>query len=306
LATIGGVSILVAVVASVVVATVTTSCRNCLDTREYRRTMSAKTLRGTGLERDLLLLEHVAAAEARGEGGLGVTRLAGLTGRDKSFVSRAMRRLSDAGLIERDAASREYRVGWGLFAMAARVSEGRLMRLAPPVMAGLCQAIGETVHLCILRGSEVMTIHTESPGHGFRASGWLGVPVPAWSTSAGRALLFDASPAELARRFGHAPFPAPPDARVQDRVTLAAVIAEARLRGFVAVDEEFEAGVAGVSAPIRDFSGRVVAAINVSAPADRFRPVLQDVGAQTCVAASEIAASIGWNETRARRFEGPA
>jgi IclR family transcriptional regulator, KDG regulon repressor len=268
--------------------------------------MSSKTQRGTALARDLSLLEHVAAAEARGEGGLGVTRLAGLTGRDKSLVSRAMRRLADAGLIERDATSREYRVGWSLFALAARVSEGRLLRTAPAVMAGLCQAIGETVHLCILRGNEVVTIHTESPGHGFRASGWAGVPVPAWSTSAGRALLFDATPAELLHRFGTTVFPTGPQARVHDRASLGAVIAEARAHGFVAVDEEFEAGVAGVSAPIRDFSGRIVAAINVSAPADRFRPVLEEAGARTCLAAREIADSIGWSGGGAVPFGGPA
>ncbi|WP_410608186.1 IclR family transcriptional regulator C-terminal domain-containing protein [Amycolatopsis sp. lyj-109] len=46
-----------------------------------------------------------------------------------------------------------------------------------------------------------------------------------------------------------------------------AKIQESRRDGYARVREEFEEGLVGVSAPIRDFRGRVVAALNVSAPA---------------------------------------
>ena len=46
-------------------------------------------------------------------------RIAQLVGREKSQVSRALRTLDQAGLVERDEASREYRLGWRLFTLAA-------------------------------------------------------------------------------------------------------------------------------------------------------------------------------------------
>src|SRR5680860_1175532 len=52
--------------------------------------------------------------------GLGVVRLAQLTGGDKGQVSRLLTTLAEQGLVERDADTRSYRLGWQLFALAAR------------------------------------------------------------------------------------------------------------------------------------------------------------------------------------------
>lgn len=249
---------------------------------------------GGGLARDLALLEHLAQAEAAGEGGLGVARLAERTGRAPSQVSRAMSRLADVGLVARDGPARAYRLGPGLFGLAARVIDGRLLGAAAEPMRRLSADLDETVHLCVLRGDDVVTLRTEAPAHRFRASGWIGVPVPAPCTSAGRALLIDVPETELLRRFaGHA-FAIGPRSRARDAAGLAALVAETRAAGHATVDEEFAPGVAGVSAPIRDAHGTVVAALNVSAPADRLRPHLADAGARTRRAADEASAALGW------------
>lgn len=250
---------------------------------------------GTGLERDLVLLGLLADAEAAGTPGVGVNRLAEIAGRDKSQVSRAMRRLADVGLVERDRDSRAYRVGWAVFALAARVAESRLLRLAPPEMTALSADLGETVHLCALRGNEVVTLRTDAPDHAFRAVGWIGVGVPIHSTSAGRALLLDATLPELTARFGERRLASGgPRPRVHDALSLHRVIAEARALGHVVVDEEFEAGVSGVSAPIRDFRGAIVAALNVSAPAARLRDRFAEAGGRTRAAADRVSRALGW------------
>ena len=247
------------------------------------------------LVRDLALLDRLADAEAAGEPGLGVSALAGLTGRDKSQVSRALGRLADAGFVERDAATRRYSIGWTVFSLAARASSGRLLSAAVGPMRALSSELGETVHLCVLDGSELITLRTEAPGHRYRASGWVGTRVPAYGTSAGRALLVDATRAEIERRFAAVTFaPSGPHARVRDVGSLADAAAEARAAGYAVVDEEFEAGVAGVSAPIRDFRGAVVAALNVSAPADRFRSRLAVAGERARMAADGVSRTLGW------------
>lgn len=247
------------------------------------------------LVRDVALLERLADAEGAGEAGLGVSGLAELTGRDKSQVSRALGRLADAGLVERDTGTLQYRIGWRVFSLAARAAAGRLLAAAGSPMRALSTELGETVHLCVLDGAELITLRTEAPGHRYRATGWVGTRVPAHGTSAGRALLLDATPAEIERRFADVSFTRTgPRARVQDPSSLAVAAAEARPAGYAIVDEEFEAGVAGVSAPIRDFRGAIVAALNVSAPADRLRPRLPAAGERTRAAADAVSRQLGW------------
>lgn len=241
-----------------------------------------------GLVRDLDLLEALASPEAQRAGGLGVVRLAQLTGREKSQVSRALKALAGAGVVERDPDTLGYRLGWRLFSLVARTVEDRLVRAAEPVMRELAAELEETNHLCVLREQEVLTLLSVS-GHSFRVPGWEGRGVPAHCTSAGRVLLLDASPDDLYVRFAGHPLPEAPALP-----ELWAKIQRARRDGYARVREEFEAGLAGVSAPIRDFRGRVVAALNVSAPAGRLGARLDAAGRVTAEAAARVSAHLGW------------
>ncbi|WP_254885930.1 IclR family transcriptional regulator [Streptomyces sp. NA02950] len=245
--------------------------------------------RGHGLRRDIDLLEALASDEAQNAGGLGVVRLAQLVGREKTQISRALQALAAEGIVERDPDTLEYRLGWRLYSLVARTSENRLVRMAEPVMHALSADLEETSHLCVLSDRDVLTLLSVS-GHSFRVHGWEGRGVPAWQTSAGRVLLADATPDELYVRFGTTlELPVP---------ELWALIQEAARRGYARVSEEFEAGLVGVSAPVRDFRGRVIAAINISAPKVRFGDRLDQAGRTTAVAAARVSALLGWEPRR--------
>lgn len=245
--------------------------------------MTSPRRQGHGLRRDLDLLEALASPEARRTGELGVVRLAQLTGREKSQVSRALKALTEADVVERDPDTLGYRLGRRLFSLVARTVEDRLARAAEPVLRALSAELEETCHLCVLRDDEVLTLLSVS-GHSFRAHGWEGRGVPADRTSAGRVLLLDATPDELYVRF-------PVTEALPE---LWAKIQQARRDGYAQVRSEFEEGLAGVSAPIRDFRGRVVAAFNVSAPEDRLGSRLAAAGRATARAAAEVSAHLGW------------
>ncbi|MFI5607904.1 IclR family transcriptional regulator [Amycolatopsis sp. NPDC051903] len=238
---------------------------------------------GHGLRRDLDLLEALASDEAQRCGGLGVVRLASLTGREKSQVSRALAALAAEDVVERDPDTLRYRMGRRLFSLVARTAEDRLVRAAEPAMHALSEDLEETSHLCVLRDREVLTLLSVS-GHSFRVREWEGRGVPAARTSAGRVLLLDATPDELYVRFpGLAELP-----------TLWAKIRRARADGFACVAEEFEPGLSGVSAPVRDYRGRVVAALNISAPHTRIGSRLPAAGHRTATAAAAVSALLGW------------
>jgi DNA-binding IclR family transcriptional regulator len=73
--------------------------------------MSNHRTYGSGLIRDVVVLEVLAKPEARA-GGLGVSRIAELAGRDKAQVSRALATLADVGLVTRDFRSFSLRAGF--------------------------------------------------------------------------------------------------------------------------------------------------------------------------------------------------
>ncbi|MEV7324627.1 IclR family transcriptional regulator [Streptomyces sp. NPDC093970] len=252
--------------------------------------------RGRGLRRDLELLEALASDEARANGGgLGVVRIAQIVGRDKGQVSRSLRALADDGVVERDPGTLEYRIGWRLFSLVGRTYEQRLFRKAQPLVQHLAVDLEETAHLCVLRDRQVLTLLSLS-GHSYRAHDWEGQWVPAACTSSGRALLVDATPDELYVRFGAAPDlePKRPASRVHTLPELWAELQAVRRRGWAEEHEEFEPGLVGVSAPVRDFRGRVIAAINVSGPVARLGPRTTDAGRATARTAVRLSVQLGW------------
>ena len=148
-------------------------------------------MREANLRRELAILTVLGGEEAVEGGGLGVVRIAELIGREKSQVSRTLKTLAESGFVDRDGATLQYRLGWRFFALAARAGEQRLLSVAPALLERLVKNLGETAHLSVLQGTEVLTVLSKSPLHAVKADGWAGRTVPIYCTSSGRALLFD-------------------------------------------------------------------------------------------------------------------
>ncbi len=70
-------------------------------------------------------------------------------------------------------------------------------------------------------------------------------------------------------------------------------LARIRTRGYATLDGELEQGVVGASAPVRDLNGRIIAAINVSAPKARIGNRLDGLGHYVATAAQELSKQLG-------------
>jgi IclR family pca regulon transcriptional regulator len=97
----------------------------------------------------------------------------------------------------------------------------------------------------------------------------VGTRLPAYATSMGRVLLAALPPAELDERLARTEIRPLTRKTVADETRLRAGLEQARDQGWAMVDQELEEGVRSAAAPIRDASGTVVAALNVSAHASR-------------------------------------
>ncbi|MGV3712033.1 IclR family transcriptional regulator [Pseudolysinimonas sp.] len=268
----------------------------------------------SGLTRDIEILDLLGGPEAEQAGGLGVMRLAQLTGRDKAVISRTLGTLANAGLVDRDPVSLNYRLGGRLYALAARTTEATMVARSRALLRRVAQTARETTHLCVLRGGNVLTLLSELSPHEVRTTAWAGVTTAAWRTPSGRVLISDWDRASLRHWYdlhghdqalvgplttemttGFTLLDAPLEGKevVTDFESLLAELQRIREQGYATLDEEFEAGVVGASAPVYDLSGRIVAALNVSAPKSRIGGQLDKLGVYVARAAAELSAHLG-------------
>ncbi len=249
----------------------------------------------TSLRRELAILTVLGGEEAVEDEGLGVVRIAELIGREKSQVSRTLKTLAESGFVDRDTVTLQYRLGWRFFALAARAGEQRLLNVAPALLERLVKNLGETAHLSVLQGTEVLTVLSKSPPHAVKADGWAGRTVPIYCTSSGRVLLFDHDNEALSGLLSGVEIRELRPGAVRNVEELRESLVAARAQGYALVDEEFEFGLVGAAAPVRDFKGQLVAALNVSAPKFRLGGRLKSAGQEVKRAADELSALLGWS-----------
>ena len=241
----------------------------------------------TSLQRAIDILIALAEA-ARLDRELGVAEVSRRVGREKSQVSRSLKTLAEAGLVDRDADTLAYRPGWRLFTLAEAAGNQRLVRLATPVLRELVAQVGESAHLSVLRGDHVLTVLSEPAPSEIQVVNWVGRSVPVHSTSSGRALLLRHPEPALRRIVAAARFDSATPAAPRSAEELLARIRSCRHCGYVLVSEEFEPGLVAAAAPVTDGRGQVVAALNVSAPKFRLGRRLDAAGRAVKAAADRL------------------
>lgn len=242
----------------------------------------------SSVHRAVAILLALGSEEAAERGSLGVVEIARRVGKEKTQVSRALRVLEETGLVERDHDTLGYRLGWQLFTMAVNVGQQRLLAEAPAVLRKVVAATRERAHLTVLDGDGALTVLSESPMRAVQTAGWVGRVVPLHTTSSGRALLFDHGDEEIGQVLADAAFDGAGPNALSDVEQLIKRVHQARERGYALVEEEFEEGLVAAAAPIRDFRGRVCAALNISAPKFRLGRDLDKAGRLVAAAAGQI------------------
>jgi IclR family transcriptional regulator, KDG regulon repressor len=134
-------------------------------------------------------------------------------------------------------------------------------------VAGTCD---ETVHVAILDNTDVIYIAKVDSTHAVRMVSATGRGLPAHCTSVGKMLLASLPAAELEERFAEHELVAMTPDSVTDPGVLRAELAVTRERGIAVEHRESNPDVSCVAAPVRDRTGRVVAALSISAPVIRW------------------------------------
>lgn len=251
----------------------------------------------TGLQsvrRALRALELIAEA-----GDLGVTELGRRLGVHKATASRLVATLAERGLVERDPLSEKFRLGFGLIRLAGAAMAGLdLVRTAHPILEDLAERTRETVNLGVLSGDAVVYIDQVAGARSIVAVSWVGRRTPLHCTSNGKVLLAHMPEAERERLLS-GPLERATEHTLTDPAEIREQLREVERRGYATTIQELEEGLNAVAAPIRTVDGDVTAALSVSGPAFRMRPIdLPRIARLTIDAATAISRRLGHVERR--------
>jgi DNA-binding IclR family transcriptional regulator len=212
------------------------------------------------LERVLVLMDELAAGPKR------LGELAKTLDIHKSTVLRTLQTLERHGWVRRDGDPPEFRLGLRLVELSnAVLADLDVRSVARPSLQRLGALTGETAHLAIRDGSEMVYLDKVESVHPVRMYSRIGARAPLHCTGAGKVLLSftpeeEWPPLEL-RRYT--------EQTITTMEELSASCAATRARGWGWDEREHEDTVRCIAAPIFNASNELVAAVSLSVPTSR-------------------------------------
>ena len=217
----------------------------------------------------------------------------------KTTAHRLLQTMADLGYVEQEPETEKYWLTLKLFGLGARILRGQedLLRAADRQMGKLARATGESINLGVMDDFDqrVAYIHKYDSAYTLSMQSTLGKRNPLHSTSLGKALLAFRDDDEIRERLSRMEMQKLAPRTITDRDELFSQLMLARELGYAEEIEESEAGVRCMAAPVRDHTGRSVAAISVAFPLVRFDETRKPEYVRLLLdAGREASSSLGW------------
>jgi DNA-binding IclR family transcriptional regulator len=199
-------------------------------------------------------------------GPVPMERIASAVGLPRSSTYHLLKAMIGEGFVVHLPEEKRYGLGVAAFEIgSAYLRHDPLERLARPLLAQLVADVGQTAHLGVLHGRELVYLLKEQPPRPVTLVTDVGVRLPATLTASGRALL-----AELPAAQVRALFPTPEsfvrrtDQGPQTLSQLRRLLAEERRQGYAIEESHITPGFASVASVAVDHAGHPVASISVT------------------------------------------
>jgi len=255
------------------------------------------------LDRAISVLDLLAESE----GPLGLAEVCNRISLHKSTAHRALMVLERAGLIARTPENR-FRLGLRLYELGSRAVEQIDLRArVHPWFRRLCVQVGETVHLGVLQKTSVVYLDKVEP---VNRRVWLasriGTSNPVYCTAMGKAMLAFLPAEATAGILSRIRFTRFTPRTLCTSEALLRSLERVRRRGYAIDDQEVEAGVRCIGAPILDESGYPMAAVSISGPTSRItQQSVPGIAEHLLLCCREISASLGVRQRRRRHAPSP-
>lgn len=213
-------------------------------------------------------------------------------------LHRLLKSLVERGYVEQNQENRHYGPGVKILEIAEaakRNSRFDLCRVVRPFLERLTEASGETSNLVILNDRKIVYVEQVPSPRSVRMFTAVGHRAPLYCTGAGKAILARLSENQLDSYVATEKLERLTPHTLTSKAALTRELDSIRERGFALDNEEFEAGVRCVAAPIVDSTGRCLGAISVSGPTTRMSQHLaENLGAEVRLLSTQCSALLGY------------
>jgi IclR family pca regulon transcriptional regulator len=199
---------------------------------------------------------------------LTLSEVAGITGLARAAARRFLLTLAELGYVRTDGR---------MFALTPRVlelgyaylSSLSLPQIAEPHLERLVAEVQESASVTVLDDTDIVYVARVPTSRIMRVTISIGTRFPAYATSMGRVLLAGLPGDELDAYLDRVSMRPITARTITDPHVLRAELERVRTQGWAIVNQELEEGLRSIAAPIRDRTGRVVAAANIATHAVR-------------------------------------
>lgn len=196
---------------------------------------------------------------------LKITEISSRMSLHKSTVHSLLKTLMFHGYIAQDEANGKYRLGLKLVEKGQLLLQGLDIRsVSRPMLAALSASTGQTAHLVILRGREGVYIDKIEGERAAIRYSHLGRAVPLHCSAVGKVLAAYQPEDKLEELLAGYAYNSHTPNTITSREAFIRELQQVRLNGYAVDNQENEAGVRCVAAPVFDHAGHVAAAISVS------------------------------------------
>ncbi len=225
------------------------------------------TIRIQSLARADAILEALAAAP---KAGWRLRDIAAATDLAPSTAVTLLQSLVGLRLAEQVPESGTYRLGPRLLQLGRKV-EARLdlLELGRPAVIRLCQQTRETVNLLVPGVTAMIVAESLEGDIKLKTTSLKGREMPLHGTASGKCFLAYAGAQIRAAFLQAAPLTKLTARTIHDLARLEASLGEIRDLGYATEEDEFQAGVVALAAPILDPAGRIQGTISLHGPSDR-------------------------------------
>jgi DNA-binding IclR family transcriptional regulator len=224
---------------------------------------------------------------------LGISDVARRLGMHKSTVHRLLATMQAEGFVYQTAGG-QYALTWKVLQLSAARSAHRGLREAVlHQLEPLAQQTGETAHLAVLDGRQVLYVEKVESRHQLRMPSAVGRHVPLHATALGKVLAAGLDEATVSQLlFGHKLEAFTPTTLTRPQDVLSE-LDKVRDRGYAVDNEEIEYGLTCVAAPVLGPQGETCAAISIAGPTSRVAARAEEYAQAVRTACDQLSAALG-------------
>lgn len=221
-----------------------------------------------------------------------ITRICGFS-KNKTF--RILSTLEKHRFVERDDIG-AYRLGVRFLDFGQRVRrETGLLQASRSVMDWLVEQTRETVFLGVIDGEEALCVDMRESPQSIRLFAEVGRRGPLYTGGVPKVLLAFLPDEERNALLDTLELKPITPHTITDRHILEQALCEIREQGYIVTADDLDVGAHSIAAPIWDHRGRVVAAISVAGPSNRFTDDrIREYVNLVCQGAAQISRALGY------------